>query len=356
MSFARAEAVADAVLYEGYMLYPYRRSSLKNQRPSLFGALDPDTTLECEWLVRGGPAWRLQGKLRALHVRMSDSGEAGVPCEAEIPAFEGGAPLERPARTTLRSPAGEPLAELELGCASIGGDVYRVRAVVRGAALPSAAALSSALVSAHAIVAFEGASVVPPRDPPADLAPAAAACRSSGLWPILLGDPTSRDLVLCSPIILDDHPAVAPESTGDLFDATEIDEILSLRIMTLAPGERDEAARGDPRVRRLLERTEQMGPEDLARLHGARRAAAETAGRIAVGDRVRLRPKGRSDIFDIALAGRVATVVGLETDLEGRRYVAVTVDDDPGKDLGATGKPGHKFFFAPSEVETVAAE
>lgn len=357
MSFARAEAVADAVLYEGYMLYPYRRSSLKNQRPSLFGALAAGETLECEWLARGGPAWRLRAKLRALHLRLSETGEAGGPYEAEIPAVEMGSLLEGPARTTLRSAAGEALADLEVGCTGIGGDVHRVRAVVRGVA-PSDATASSALVSTHAIVAFEGAAVVPPRDPPAELAPAAAACRSSGLWPILMGDPGSRDLVLCSPIILDDHPSVAPESAGDLFDATETLEILSLRIMTLAPEEREEAARGDERVRLLLERTEEMGPQNLMRLHGAQRPAVATAegSELAVGQRVRLRPRGRSDIFDVALAGRTATVVGLERDLEGRRHVAVTVDDDPGQDLGAAGKPGHRFFFAPGEVEPVVEE
>lgn len=355
MSFARAEAVADAVLYEGYMLYPYRRSSLKNQRPSLFGALTPETALECEWLVRGDPASRLRAKVRALHVRTSEAGEAGVPCEAEATATTLADLTDGPTRTLVRI-ADDPLAELEIGAAALGGDLYRVRVVVRALEPASEALAASALVSAHAVVALDGASVVPPRDPPPDLAPAAAACRSRGLWPILVGDPGSRDFVLCSPIILDDHPSIAPESAGDLFDATEIDEILSLRIMTLTPEEREEAARGDARVRRLLEQTEQMGQQELLKLHGAQRSpvVTEDAGEIAVGQRVRLRPRGRSDIFDIALAGRLATVVGLERDLDGRRYVAVTVDDDPGRDLGAAGKPAHRFFFAPGEVEPIA--
>src|SRR3954465_1747813 len=69
------------------------------------------------------------------------------------------------------------------------------------------------------------------------------------------------------------------------------------------------------------------------------------------GDRVRLRPLGRADIMDLALAGRAATIESIEQDYEGRVYLAVTVDDDPGKDLGALRQVGHRFFFQPDEVE-----
>lgn len=72
---------------------------------------------------------------------------------------------------------------------------------------------------------------------------------------------------------------------------------------------------------------------------------------VRAGDRVRLRPRGRADIFDLALAGMAATVDSIEQDFEGRIYLAVTVDDDPGKDLGALRQPGHRFFFQPEEVE-----
>lgn len=72
---------------------------------------------------------------------------------------------------------------------------------------------------------------------------------------------------------------------------------------------------------------------------------------VRSGDRVRLRPRGRADIFDLALAGKVATVESIEEDYDGRAYVAVTVDDDPGRDLGALRLPGHRFFFSPEEVE-----
>lgn len=74
---------------------------------------------------------------------------------------------------------------------------------------------------------------------------------------------------------------------------------------------------------------------------------------VRAGDRVVLRPRGRADILDLALAGKTATVDAIEQDFEGRAYLAVTVDDDPGKDLGALRQPGHRFFFSPEEVEPV---
>jgi hypothetical protein len=72
---------------------------------------------------------------------------------------------------------------------------------------------------------------------------------------------------------------------------------------------------------------------------------------VRAGDRVRLRPRSRADILDLALADKVATVDAIEQDYDGRVYLAVTVDDDPGRDLGQLRQPGHRFFFAPEEVE-----
>ena len=69
------------------------------------------------------------------------------------------------------------------------------------------------------------------------------------------------------------------------------------------------------------------------------------------GDRVRLRPQGRADAFDLLLAGHVATIESIEQDFENRIYLAVTVDADPGRDLGAERKPAHRFFYSPEEVE-----
>ncbi|HEX2491295.1 MAG TPA: hypothetical protein VHR27_17925 [Blastocatellia bacterium] len=72
------------------------------------------------------------------------------------------------------------------------------------------------------------------------------------------------------------------------------------------------------------------------------------------GDRVRLRPRAGADIFDIALSGRAATVEAIEQDYEGRIHFAAIVDDDPGKDLGMLRLPGHRFFFAPEEIEPLS--
>ncbi len=97
----------------------------------------------------------------------------------------------------------------------------------------------------------------------------AAGCQNIGAWPVLVGDPGERDTMLSSPIILYDYPQVAPESPGDLFDSTEIDEILILRILTLTDDEKRAAAAVDERVRALLYRNESLAMEQLAGLHGA---------------------------------------------------------------------------------------
>ena len=72
------------------------------------------------------------------------------------------------------------------------------------------------------------------------------------------------------------------------------------------------------------------------------------------GDRVRLRPARAADAFDLLLAGRIATIASIEQDYENRVYLAVTVDDDPGRDLGLVGQPGHRFFFGLDEVEALS--
>src|SRR5262249_45687556 len=154
------------------------------------------------------------------------------------------------------------------------------------------------------------------------------------------------------------------------FDATEIDEILSLRILTLTDEEKRQAVAVDDRARALLARTESLGADDLYGLHGTIRERRPIPGtpmddwnpeadrrklesihagpfEIRTGDRVRLCPQGRADILDLALAGMAATIEAIEQDFEGRVYLAVTVDDDPGKDLGQLRQTGHRFFFAP---------
>ena len=83
--------------------------------------------------------------------------------------------------------------------------------------------------------------------------------------------------MLSSPIILYDYPAIAPESPGDLFDGTEIDEILTLRVLTMTDQEKEEARSTDARAGRLLDRAELLAPEQFAKLHGVFRAAGKNS-------------------------------------------------------------------------------
>jgi hydrogenase maturation protease len=129
-------------------------------------------------------------------------------------------------------------------------------------------ALLRAMVSTHTVLRATEGEFASLTDPPPELARAAAACDNQGTWPVLAGEPGCRDTVLSSPIILEDHPRVAEESPGDLFDATEIDEILTLRILTLTDDEKAELRRTDERARELLERCEALTGDELLRLHG----------------------------------------------------------------------------------------
>ncbi len=116
------------------------------------------------------------------------------------------------------------------------------------------------LASAHAVLQIRDGEFVSQIDPPEEFREAAAACQNTGVWPVLVGDSGARDTMLGSPIILYDYPQVAPESKGDLFDSTEIDEILTLRILTLTDAEKEEMRRTDERARRILERLESVRP------------------------------------------------------------------------------------------------
>jgi hydrogenase maturation protease len=131
--------------------------------------------------------------------------------------------------------------------------------------------LAHCLVSAHTILTVERGEFVSLLDPPAELRELAAECHNLNTWPVLAGTPPARDTMLSSPIILYDYPEIAPESAGDLFDGTEIDEILSLRIMALSDDEKREIAQSDERARLLLERTESLAAEQLMSLHGVMR-------------------------------------------------------------------------------------
>ncbi len=132
-------------------------------------------------------------------------------------------------------------------------------------------ALMSSLVSTHTVLGVQNGKFVSLLAPPEELTKMASGCSNVGTWPVLVGEEGVRDTLLSSPIILYDYPQIAPESAGDLFDGTEIDEILSLRIMTLTDDEKQEMSQSDDRARQMLERTESMPVEQLMKLHGVLR-------------------------------------------------------------------------------------
>jgi hydrogenase maturation protease len=133
------------------------------------------------------------------------------------------------------------------------------------------AALMQSLVSTHVVLGICDGRFISATDPPPELKELASTCRNVGCWPVLVGNPATSDAMLVSPIILYDYPQIAPESPGDLYDGCEIDEILTLRIMTLTDEEKRQAMAADPRVADLMARTQSLAREQLMNLHGALR-------------------------------------------------------------------------------------
>jgi hydrogenase maturation protease len=167
---------------------------------------------------------------------------------------------------------------LEIRSESVGDDLFKISVRIRNRTPFAAAhqacredALLSSLVSTHTVLGVQDGKFVSLLAPPDQVSELAASCENVGTWPVLIGEEGQCDTVLSSPIILYDYPQIAPESAGDLFDGTEIDEILSLRIMTLTDDEKREMSQSDERARQMLERTETMPVEQLMKLHGVLR-------------------------------------------------------------------------------------
>ena len=347
--------LADAILHEGYLLYPYRASALKNHHRYPFGTIYPQAFCEAhqagdawsvpmECVALGRPEAELAAELRFLQFSSAEA----IVRSVQVPAVRL-AELGRARTVTFGFPSVS--GDLSLSAMPANDDAWKIRIELRNLTpLSNAAkttrdeALSCALASAHLVLSTKNGEFVSLIDPPDHLRELVGGCRNTGLWPVLVGKPGTRDTLLAAPIILYDYPALAPESPGDFFDGTEIDAMLTLRVLTLTDEEKREMAEVDGRARALLERTEASGLEKLASLHGR----LQPRPVLRPGAAVRLHPKGRADIFDLALADKRATIHAIEHDLEGRTYIAVTVDDDPGKDLDVYG---HRFFFRPEEVE-----
>ena len=139
--------------------------------------------------------------------------------------------------------------------------------------------LLRSLLSAHIILSVSGGEFISLLDPSDELSDAVKMCRNVGNFPVLVGSAEERDMMLASPILLYDHPQIAPESVGDFYDSTEMDEMLTLRVLTLTDDEKDEMRMADERVRNLLERTENSAREQLMRTHGAIRGMNPARGK-----------------------------------------------------------------------------
>jgi hypothetical protein len=364
MNLEAVEKVARAVLYEGFMLYPYTAESVKNRQRVNFGVLYPpgvDTSeMQTECLALAGnfgqmSGFRSESPLFSAEIPAKMSGISML--DVLVRFLEDGGETEREVRVSLPlggAPVSQPFAfgalsgEVEARSTPVREGIWRVTVPIRNR---SAAAR---MLSTHTILVLRGGEFVSLMDPPEDLRAESGACRNIGTWPVLAGAPGERDVMLSSPIILYDYPQVAPESPQDLFDATEIDEILTLRILTLSDNEKAEIRAAGGRARDVLERCERLTPEQMSKLHGAIRELRPLPPYgLRAGDRVRLRPRPGGDVLDIALAGKVGIIESIERDFEERVHLAVVLEDDPGRDLGLLRQPGHRFFFSLEEVEPV---
>lgn len=456
MNLDRIAEIARAILYEGYILYPYRPSAIKNRQRWTFGGVFPRAWAETEggdpWhmqtqcLLRGDAAAAVEVRVRFLQIvvrevyKLDPPGDAAAMRDSageKVAALEFAGtrllPWEEAIEREIVVPE-LPLADLRAGAVSVPFGIAQVSArepvadaglftgylMRTGAALCGSIAIAAdevargvyrltvrienttpwpvgdrhreiaqrlAFASTHTILGVRGGAFLSLIDPPAELREAAAACVNQGAWPVLVGGERDSDTMLAAPIILYDDPQIAPESPGDLFDGTEIDEILTLRILAMTETEKQEMAAADTHARALLERVEALTPAQFGRLHGAMRrpgsqvdlAPGDDIGRdgglrhaeearpgiasllvdgrrLAVGARVRLNPKRRADIMDIVLKDQEAVIEAIERDFEDRVHVAVTLLDDPGRDLGLDRFPGHRFFFAEDEVELLDPE
>jgi hypothetical protein len=435
MNLDSVRKIADAVLYEGYILYPYRASAQKNRSRWQFGvvmapgyaAADPSETsftrAECVLEHSGQPAVRVLLRFLQVQRRTGDGDSSAaeiwdeaVEREVEVAAdaaalfgdgvtqeftVEGGEDREE---DVVRRR--EPLAGLvSIRAAEVPGPWRAVKLQVRVenrtdlGSVPQRRedALPTSLIAAHTIITVDGGKFLSMTDPPEWARPAVAECRNEGGWPVL-ADPDGL-VVLSSPIILYDHPELAEESAGELYDGTEIDEILTLRTLALSDDEKAEARATDPRAAALLDRVESMDPQVMARLHGTLRSphpagpagaagpaaeppvlteAGETSvpwwdpdadasvspdtdsvtigGRpIARGSLVRLRPGARrADAQDMFLVGRIAEVQAVLYDVEDSPYLAVSLAGVADEDLRIAH--GRFLYFSTDEVEPYEAE
>lgn len=425
-TFEEVQPLADTVLYEGYALYPYRADDGKNRVRWQFGVLVPARVSAADRSERSGVVAQmlvegrspsvevrarfLQVQRRTVQRRAGEAFEDVATLEAGDTAYlpfdeavarefdlraavtglaggdvhrtvevAGGRSVEgvpggrltresRPLRATLLL-AADPVAG-PYGVARLRAELRNGTAWEGAAPAPREEVLRSSLVAVHLVVRVEGGAFLSLTDPPEWARQLVEESPSDGLWPVLAGRPGTRDMMLCSPIILADHAQVAPESATAFFDATEMDEMLSLRTLTLTEQEKRAVRGTDPHTAALLQQVEGLPADVMDRLHGAVRYLSQTATRVEPsereesievlgvrvrqGSRVLLRPGSRrSDAQDIFLAGRTALVARVMHDVDGGDHLAVVLEDDEGLDLAVAH--GRYLYFAPDEVEPLGA-
>ncbi|MBV8695620.1 MAG: hypothetical protein JO125_03790 [Chloroflexi bacterium] len=341
MIMEHVKEIANAVLYEGYLLYPYRHSAIKNRQRWTIGIVYPREYSEAngaiepwmmhtECLISGGPDVSLDVIVRFLHllVRTEVRPEtASAPSQAQIEANEWGlasrlanepreegverevsaqnlslnALLAQQQRIEIAFPAGrtvEPLSSpapsgateivreqqavagaLIIGAEQIGPELFKLTIQIENLTPDTAevtgrfnAIFLRSFISTHALLQVHGGKFISLLEPPEELKETVQGCKNVRTWPVLVGNEGEYDTMLSSPIILYDYPQIAPESPGALFDGTEIDEILMLRIMTLSDEEKEQIKQGDEHARQILERTESISPEQFMKLHGVIRS------------------------------------------------------------------------------------
>jgi hypothetical protein len=453
----RARAIADAVLYEGYLLYPYRASSSKNQSRWQFGVVGPpgasdagigeDNSLSAQFLIDGASELTLVVRFLQLQHRHPERDVGGgrfepvdeltsglqswvtwdeaVECELSFGPFDL-TDLAQPRTLEVAVDEGRDTEDVDGGRlirtrAAISAELdiaverdddvaglYRVSVTVRntGAAVADKdTAIATSLIGTHVIAEVVGGEFISLLEPPDSAAGSVSRLIQHRCFPVLAGRPGERDLLLISPIILYDHPEIAEQSEGALYDSTEIDEILTLRVMTMTDEEKAQARATDPLAAAIIDRCDSMSPEAMQQLHGILRnphapvsglehndprldeldeqmrsaglipeipegvdwwdPVADTAVRpdldavlvngvrVSAGSRVRLRPSRRADAQDIFFAGKTARVTSVHEDVDGQQYVGVIVEDDP--DVEMPDSYGRYLYFAPDEVEPLDA-
>jgi len=433
-AFERAGRVADAVLYEGYVLYPYRASAAKNQVRWQFGVLAPrrfaDADGSEQWaqqtevIAEFGLASTVDVRIRFLQVQartveraegdgftpvaqLDVDGRRWVTWEEAVEHAVDLAGIDLATVGTCETPFSVP-ALREVEELATAGRVVRERWAIDGLARVTVEdvpgpypltrlqvrvenvtdwghrgtrrehAVRRSLVGVNVLLHADGGSFLSSIDPPEFARGAVASCTNRNAFPVLIGDKGDATTILSSPIILYDHPEVADESPGDMCDATEIDEILALRVLTLTDDEKLQARATDDRAAAIVDRVDDFAPEIFERLHGAIRSLRPAPEQplpwwepavdaafdpwtdgisiddvvVTKGSKVTLRPgHRRTDAQDLFLADRTATVEGIFSDVDGDQHVAVSLDDDPAAELHQWR--GRFLYFHPDEVEPV---